>query len=349
MKIKERYKLPDFESFKKMVDGIWEREYYTNHGPLCIELEENLENLLGVKHVVCMTNRSIALMISILAIKSKSRAIIPALSHINVAQSLEWAGMEHTFCDIRSDHPTIDINQLEKITKDDVDLVIALNAFGDASDIEGLEAFAKDNQLKLIFLSDSVFGQSYKGKRFGHFGDLEIFSFDQSQMINAAEGACVATNDDSIAAKLRNIRSGYGAGKKVPIPYTGNGRMSEVQAGMALLSLRDFRKKAEENKTRFEIFNKLGQNFDVDCLQPSDKCSNQTYVNTLLMGNSEPIYKISKELQKRNITFDNFEFFGRDILNSNKKSSLPNFNKFTNQAISIPNNQQIEDSQLIGF
>lgn len=349
MNIKERYKLPDFESFKKMVDGIWEREYYTNHGPLCIELEENLKSFLGVKHVVCMTNRSIALMISILAIKSKGKAVIPALSHINVAQSLKWAGMEYAFCDIRSDHPTIDINQLEKVAKDDVSLVIALNAFGHASDIEGLETFARDNQLKLVFLSDSVFGQSYKRKTFGHFGDLEIFSFDQSQMINAGEGACVATNDDSIAAKLRNIRSSYGSGKKVPIPYTGNGRMSEVQAGMALLSMDDFRKKADENKARFDMFSKISRNYGIDCLQPCDKCSDRTYVNTLLVGYNEPINKIAEELRERNIIFENFEFYGRDILNNNKKSNLPNFNKFTDQAISIPNNQQIEDSQLIGL
>src|SRR5438045_661118 len=184
-----------------------------------------------------MTNNSIALMIAILAMETKGKVIIPALSHINVAQSVKWTGLEYRFCDIHPDYPTIDVTQLKTDEINDTGLIIALNPFGHACDIETLEAYAKSKQQKLIFLSDAAFGQKYKGKMFGGFGDLEIFSFNQSEMVNAAEGACVTTNDDLLAAKLRNIRSSYGAGKAVPIPYTGNGRMSEIQAGLALLSL----------------------------------------------------------------------------------------------------------------
>jgi dTDP-4-amino-4,6-dideoxygalactose transaminase len=66
---------------------------------------------------------------------------------------------------------------------------------------------------------------------------VELFSFEQSQLVNGGEGACVVTNDEELAAKIRNIRSSYGAGRLVEIPFTGNGRMSEFQAGMAILSL----------------------------------------------------------------------------------------------------------------
>ena len=46
MHCKEKYKLPDLKSFEKMVDGIWQREYYTNQGPLAVELESKIEKFL---------------------------------------------------------------------------------------------------------------------------------------------------------------------------------------------------------------------------------------------------------------------------------------------------------------
>src|SRR5437868_3952760 len=139
MRCKEKYKLPDLKSFEKMVDGIWQREYYTNQGPLAIELESKIEKFLEVKHAVCMTNNSIALMIAILAMETKGKAIIPALSHINVAQSVKWAGLEYQFCDIQPDHPTIDVTQLKTAEINDTGLIIALNPFGHACDMETLE------------------------------------------------------------------------------------------------------------------------------------------------------------------------------------------------------------------
>jgi len=54
------------------------------------------------------------------------------------------------------------------------------------------------------------------------------------------EGAIVCTDDDSVAARLRNIRSSYGSGPHVTVPLTGNGRMSEAQAALALLELTPF-------------------------------------------------------------------------------------------------------------
>lgn len=245
------YPLPPWDAFEKMVDGIWEREYYTNHGPLAIELELYLQKHLGVKNAICMTNSSIALMISVLAFQLKGNAIIPALSHINVAQSVKWAGLNTIVCDTKPGHPTLFANKLNKVMNDDSKLIIANNAFGYACDIEELEAIAAGRGMKLIFLSESVFGQKYKGKFFGGFGDLEIFSFHQSQLVNGADGACITTDDDDLAARLKNIRSSYGAGKIVPIPYTGNGRMSEIQAGLALLSLNDLSQRIAENKKRF--------------------------------------------------------------------------------------------------
>jgi dTDP-4-amino-4,6-dideoxygalactose transaminase len=346
MHVKRKYKLPDYSSFKKLTEGIWEREYYTNHGPLGRKLEHELKDFLGVKHAVCMTNDSIALMISILIMEAEGKAVIPALSHLNIAQSVIWAGMEYEFCDIRPNNPTIGIDELKSAVSDDTGLIIALNPFGHACEIEKLETFAKDRNLKLIFISNRAFGQKYNGKMFGGFGDMEIFSFDQSQLVNTGEGACVTTNNDLIAAKLRNARSSYGAGEKVPIPYTGNGRMSEIQAGMALLSLNEIEKKTNKNKERFNRLNELAVASNMDLLQPDSHCSNLKYSESVFSGTGKIKSLLSKKLQENGIVFNDFKFYGRDTAAGNRTLGLPNFKKFVSNNIAITNNQLASENQF---
>lgn len=53
--------------------------------------------------------------------------------------------------------------------------------------------------------------------------------------------AYYGTDDDITAAKLRNMRSSYGAGEKIDVPITANGRVSDAQAALALLEMEDWR------------------------------------------------------------------------------------------------------------
>ena len=103
--------------------------------------------------------------------------------------------------------------------------------------------------------SQELIGQKHNGRIHGSLGNAQIFSFNEKgSIINGADGACVTTNDDKLAARLRNIRSSYGARHKVEIPYTGNGRMSEIQAGLILLSIEEYETNRELNKKRFDEY-----------------------------------------------------------------------------------------------
>jgi dTDP-4-amino-4,6-dideoxygalactose transaminase len=86
------------------------------------------------------------------------------------------------------------------------------------------------------------------GVPLGGFGDVEVFSFHATKILSATEGGCVCTNDDELAAKLRNMRSSYGSGPPAAVPLTSNGRFSEAQAAIALMSLEDFTTNRQHNK-----------------------------------------------------------------------------------------------------
>lgn len=50
--------------FQSYVDGIWDRRWLSNSGPLAVELETRLADYLQVPHVVTMTNGTVALEIA---------------------------------------------------------------------------------------------------------------------------------------------------------------------------------------------------------------------------------------------------------------------------------------------
>ncbi|GLQ93198.1 hypothetical protein GCM10007901_21490 [Dyella acidisoli] len=98
--------------------------------------------------------------------------------------------------------------------------------------------------------------------------------------MGGAEGGFLCTNDDALAARLRNIRSSYGAGTFTAVAKTSNGRMSEAQAALGLLHLDDFPQLQSRNLALLQRYESgLEKVSGLRLLKPSDTCnSNYAYV-----------------------------------------------------------------------
>lgn len=245
---------PSWDRYEAAMRGIFERRYYTNHGPLVQQLEARLQETLGVKHAICVTNATIGLMMAVEALELSGKVVMPSFTFIASAQSLTWAGVEPVFCDVNPATHQIDLGKIDALLDEHVTGIMGVNLWGGACDPVALERFAQDRSLKLYFDSAHAFGCEVNGKNVAGFGELEVFSFHATKVLNATEGGCICTNDDVIAARLRNIRSSYGSGKAVPVVKTSNGRMSEAQAAIALLSLDDFPQNQKNNQTLFRKY-----------------------------------------------------------------------------------------------
>lgn len=242
---------PSWDRYEAAMRGIFERRYYTNQGPLVQQLEARLQEFLDVKHVICVTNATIGLMMAAEALGLSGKVVLPSFTFIASAQSLSWTGIEPVFCDVNPSTHQIDIDKIDALLDDQVTGIMGVNLWGGASDPLALESFAYDRDLKLYFDSAHAFGCEVNHKKIAGFGSLEVFSFHATKILSATEGGCLCTNDVMLAAKLRNIRSSYGAGRPVPVVKTSNGRMSEAQAAIALMSLDDFPENQKKNAMLF--------------------------------------------------------------------------------------------------
>lgn len=249
--------MPKVSELKKSFKKIFKNKYYTNHGPFAQELEERLQEFLSVKNAMAMTNESIALIIAAKALDLKGKVLCSEFISASALNSLKWAGLEPLVCKANRTTLCLDSSSFEKHLDSDVSAILGSHVQPNLSDNNWLEDFAKSNNLKLYFDSSSSFGSFYKNKRLGSFGDLEVFSFHENEIINSAEGGVITTNDDELAKRVRNIRSSYGSGPVVKVSITGNGRMSEAQAALALISLRDYERNCLRNQMQFDLYEKL--------------------------------------------------------------------------------------------
>lgn len=248
---------PSWERYEAAFRGIFERQYYTNQGPLTQQLEEKLQQFLGVKHAICVTNATIGLMMAAEAMELSGKVILPAFTFIASAQSLSWTGIEPVFCDINVDSCQIAIDQISALIDEDVSAIMGVNLWGGACNPQALADVAKANGVQLYFDSAHAFGCTVDGVPVGNFGRAEVFSFCATKILSATEGGCICTNDDELAARLRNIRSSYGAGRPVNVVKTANGRMSEAQAAIALMSLEHFPVNQKNNEAMYRIYERL--------------------------------------------------------------------------------------------
>lgn len=246
---------PDWADYVQAMRGIFERQYYTNQGPLVRELESALRERLGVRHAICVANATIGLMMAADALDLQGRVITPAFSFIATSQSLTWSGLEPLFCDVDPSSHQLDPGKVELALKDEaVSAVLAVNLWGDACAHEELSRLAARRGVPIYYDSAHAFGCEVAGHPIGGLGALEVFSFHATKVLSAAEGGCICTNDDALAARLRNIRSSYGAGTPVHVSRTANGRMSEAQAAIALLSLKGFPAILDRNRALFDAY-----------------------------------------------------------------------------------------------
>lgn len=246
---------PEWSAYEEAMRGIFERQYYTNQGPLTQQLELVLQERLGVRHAICVTNATIGLLMAADALGLRGKVITPAFSFIATSQSLTWAGLEPLFCDVDPFTHQLDPTEVEQLLeRETVSGILAVNLWGDVCAHDRLHLLAKRHGVPLYFDSAHAFGCAVQGMAVGNFGALEVFSFHATKVLSAAEGGCVCTNDDELAARLRNIRSSYGAGRPVHVSRTANGRMSEAQAAIALLSLQEFPRIIERNRGIFAAY-----------------------------------------------------------------------------------------------
>lgn len=227
----------DLGRFRELVEGMFDRRWFTNSGPLVLEFERRIAEKAGVRHCVAMCNATVALEIAARALGLSGEVIIPAYTFVATAHALHWQGIRPVFADMDPRTHLIDPGHVEKLIGPRTTGIVGVHVWGRGCDTEALERIARDRGLVVMFDAAHAFGCSHLGRSIGGFGACEVFSFHATKFLNSFEGGAVVTHDDALAEKLRLMRNfGFKGFDNVVHPGV-NGKMPEVCAAMGIVSL----------------------------------------------------------------------------------------------------------------
>jgi dTDP-4-amino-4,6-dideoxygalactose transaminase len=242
------------ERFLDLIDGMLERCWLTNNGPLVQEFERRLSDYLGVKHVVAMCNGTIALETAVRALGLTGEVILPSYTFIATAHAVHWQGLTPVFADIDPATHCLDPESVRRLITPRTSGVIGVHLWGRPAPIPALEEICAAHELKLLFDAAHAFGCSFNGQMIGSFGACEMFSFHATKFLNSLEGGAVATNDDSLAYSLQLMRNfGFAGYDKVIHPGT-NGKMVETCAAMGIVNLETIEAVITANRRNHRIY-----------------------------------------------------------------------------------------------
>lgn len=200
---------PDFgkeekEAAFKIINKGW-----LTQGAETETFEKELSNYIGCKHVVAVSNGTMALIAGLLAhgIGPGDEVIVPTFTFIATINAVLAVGATPVLADCELDTWNLSPTEAAKHINKKTRAILAVDVAGMPCDIDGFKKLCKLQ--KIIFIEDGAeaIGAQYKNKEVGSFGNSCIFSFHMAKLITTVEGGCITTNSNSVAKKIRMVRN----------------------------------------------------------------------------------------------------------------------------------------------
>ncbi|MEO6000210.1 MAG: DegT/DnrJ/EryC1/StrS family aminotransferase [Chitinophagaceae bacterium] len=279
--------LPPLEEFNQYLEGIWNRSWITNNGPLVTELEHRLTEFLGVAHVLLVSSGTAALQIALRSLQLKGEIITTAFSHVVTANAVLWSNCKPVFADIEKKYFCIDPDKIEAAITRDTCAILATHVYGFPCQVKKIQAIADRYHLKVIYDGAHAFGVKVNGQSVLSSGDVTAVSFHATKVYHTIEGGAIITNNQQIAETCALLRT-FGVSGAVGsigaecIVAGTNGKNSEFHAAMGLCNLPRVNDFIEKQKQLSEVYYTLLKGLDLQFpAPPPDTLHNFAYFPVL--------------------------------------------------------------------
>ena len=291
--------LPPRKEYEELVNGIWQRNWLTNNGPLVNELELKLKNYLNLKHILFLSNGTIAIQIAIKALDLKGEVITTPFSYVATTSAAVWEGLKPVFVDIDPNTLNIDASKIEEAITSKTTAILATHVFGNPCDIDAIQAIADKHGLKVIYDAAHCFGTKYKGKSVFEYGDITTTSFHATKLYHTIEGGAVFTNEPELLRRMALLRNFGHSGPNKFIDIGVNGKNSEFHAAMGLANLKYIDNILESRKTQWLYYKELLELLEVRLLTINPDVEFNYAYFPIIFSSEKELLKYLKSLNEK--------------------------------------------------
>ena len=291
--------LPPIEEYEQYLKDIWKRNWLTNNGPLVNELELKLKEFLDLKHLLFVTNGTIAIQLAIKALGLKGKIITTPFSYVATTSSIVWEGCEPVFVDIDKDTCNIDPKKIEEAITPETVAILATHVYGNPCDVVAIDEIARRKKIKVIYDGAHAFGVKVNGRSIFEYGDISTCSFHATKLFHTVEGGAVVTKDSDLLKKMAYLRNFGHDGPEKFADLGINAKNSELHAAMGLVNLRYVDKIIETRKNLSSHYDQFLKTFQGVKPKISDN-TNYNYAYYPVIFTSEKLLLAVQETLNQN-------------------------------------------------
>lgn len=222
--------------------------------------EEEFAAYVGVSNCISVANGSDALELALkgLGAGPGSRVVAVANAGFYGSTAIHAVGAEPVYADIDPETLTLCTKSLEKVIADSKpSAIIVTHLYGQLANIEEIVKMASAAGVPVLEDCAQSHGARRNGKQAGSFGTIACFSFYPTKNLGAlGDGGAVVTNDEALAARIRQLRQyGWDQKYRVAVPGGRNSRLDEMQAAILRVKLPHLDRWNEQRRSIAQRYN----------------------------------------------------------------------------------------------
>lgn len=239
--------LPDRKRLDAYIDGIYQRRWLTNNGPLVQLLTERLQAFLGVRNLLLVSNGTLALQIAYRALNihlpvdgKPAEAVTTPFSFAATSSTLVWEGIKPVYADIDPASWCLNPEHITQQITPQTRAIVPVHVFGNICEVEEIAAVAEEHDLKVIYDGAHAFGVGYKGGSALSWGDATTLSFHATKIFHCIEGGAIVFKNPEDLERARHLINFGITGPDVVEAVGINAKMNEFSAAMGLSLLDEY-------------------------------------------------------------------------------------------------------------
>ena len=338
--------LPPLAEYTAYLEGIWERAWLTNNGPLVQRLESELSQYLDNTHVQFTGNGTIALQVAIKALGLSGEIITTPFSYVATTTAILWENCEPIFVDIEDRTFCIDAAKIEAAITPRTSAILATHVYGYPCDVLAIEAIARRHNLKVIYDGAHAFGVRVHGRSLLSYGDITTCSFHATKLFHTVEGGAIVMNDAELARKIWLYKSFGHIGDEY-FTLGVNGKNSEFHAAMGLCNLPRVPDFIEKRRVLAELYKQELAGLPLQFPAPGEESLEYNYSYFPVVFESEAAMQRAKDhLAAHQVNTRRYFFPSLNRLPYHTGAACPVSEDVSTRVLSLPFYQELDPADV---
>jgi dTDP-4-amino-4,6-dideoxygalactose transaminase len=178
------------------------------NGQVTARVQDQLRELIGVRHALLTTSCSHALELAMMALNvgPGDEVILPSFAFVTAATAVVRQGARPVFAEIDESTFNLDPDDVASRITPHTRAIIPVHYAGQGCRMHDLMSLARQHHLWVIEDAAQAIGARYDGRSLGTIGHIGCYSFHVTKNIVAGEGGAFLTDDDAIARRAEIMR-----------------------------------------------------------------------------------------------------------------------------------------------